>query len=201
VVGVTIRWVIFDLGDVVLRRTTALPRLAALVGMPPEAFGTAYFGARAAYDLHSDPGRFFSEVAGRSLPGTAVTELVAADDDGWNVPDPATLALIHDLAALDLQLGVLSNAPSSMGRLAESSDWAAPFRVLVFSGDHGLVKPDREIFDLLLHRLGDPPAEAVVFLDDKAENVAGARAAGLAGVLFVDAAQARVALRDLGLGV
>jgi putative hydrolase of the HAD superfamily len=195
------RWVVFDLGDVVLRRTEVLPQLAARLGMPAEHFEPAYFTHRAAYDLHSDAGRFFSAVAGRELPAAEVAALTTADDLGWNVPDPDTAALIGDLHTAGVPLAVLSNAPSSMGRLAGGSAWAAPFRVLVFSGDHGLVKPDREIFDLLLRRLGDPQPAEVVFLDDKAANVAGARAAGLAAVHFTSAAQARGELRELGLPV
>ena len=43
-------------------------------------------------------------------------------------------------------------------------------------------KPEREIFELTLDRLGLPAAECV-FIDDMAHNVAAAGQAGLAGIV------------------
>lgn len=55
------------------------------------------------------------------------------------------------------------------------------FDVLVFSGDVGVAKPDREIYRLTVRRLGLEPGECV-FVDDLAVNIRGAVAAGLVGV-------------------
>jgi 2-haloacid dehalogenase len=72
------------------------------------------------------------------------------------------------------------------------------FRDVVVSGAERLVKPDRAIFELALNRFGLGPGEAL-FIDDRAENVAGAQAAGLIGHMFVDAATLRRELERLGL--
>jgi len=66
------------------------------------------------------------------------------------------------------------------------------------SHELGLVKPDTEIFEHVVHSLGAPP-ERVVFLDDNRLNVQGAQAVGLAAVQVRGPAQAKAALVDLGV--
>lgn len=200
-----ITWVVFDLGDVVLASTRALPELAALLDVPPDRFSEAYFAHRREYDLHTDPALFWTAVAlgaGSPAPDDVLTaELVRVDDLGWNITDPGTMALIDDLArSAGTSLAVLSNAPSSMGRLIETQTWTAAFEHLLFSGDLGLIKPDQRIFRTLLDRLAAMPGE-VAFLDDRSDNIAGAIDAGIHGLLFTGAARARSDLRTLGLQV
>lgn len=66
------------------------------------------------------------------------------------------------------------------------------------SHELGLVKPDREIYDHVVERLGCPAAN-VLFLDDNAINVEGARRAGLRAERARGVAEARAALADHGL--
>jgi FMN phosphatase YigB (HAD superfamily) len=68
----------------------------------------------------------------------------------------------------------------------------------VFSGDLDMLTPEERIYRHLLDRLGAEPAE-VAFLDDRAENVAGAAAIGIRAVHFTGAADARERLIELGL--
>jgi len=199
-----IDWVVFDLGNVLLKSTAALPDLARVLAVEEASATDAYFAHRSDYDVHSDPARYWGEVSAR-LGLTApdlqlVEELVRIDDLGWSVTDSETLGLMGDLAVAGASLAVLSNAPASMGRLIEAQEWSAGFRHLLFSGDLGIAKPSAEIYQGLLHKLGAEPA-AVAFLDDRADNIAGAVALGIHGLLFTGAAQARVDLRALGLAV
>ncbi len=197
-----IKWVVFDLGDVVLQHTNALDELAELLRAEPEPFTEAYFQYRPDYDRHSDAEAFWTSIA--ATTGTTppqrelVDELVRRDDIGWSAVDPDTLRLIDDLAVSDTALAILSNAPSSMGRLVEVQPWAAAFDQLFFSGDLGLLKPDREIYHHLLDSLGAVPAE-VAFLDDRADNIAGAIDTGIRGFVFTNAAQARRDLCSIGV--
>jgi putative hydrolase of the HAD superfamily len=110
------------------------------------------------------------------------------------------LVLIDDVVRAGVRLAVLSNAPSSMGRLIESEPWATVFDPLVFSGDLGMLKPEERIYRHLLDRLGAEPAE-VAFLDDRAENVAGASAMGIRAVHFTGISDARDRLVELGLPI
>jgi 2-haloacid dehalogenase len=70
----------------------------------------------------------------------------------------------------------------------------------VISGQEGVVKPDRAIFEILLSRYGLEPA-ATVFIDDNQVNVAAAAELGVVAIEFTTAAQLRKELRDLRLPV
>lgn len=61
-----------------------------------------------------------------------------------------------------------------------------------------VIKPDSEIYQLLLHRYG-LKAEESVFLDDSAANVEGAKAEGFAGIVFKTKEQALEELALLGV--
>lgn len=73
------------------------------------------------------------------------------------------------------------------------------FDVVVDSAFVGVRKPDPEIYELTLERLGRP-ASAAVFVDDIEANVEGARALGMEAVRFVDTAQAIAAIEAGLLG-
>jgi 2-haloacid dehalogenase len=72
------------------------------------------------------------------------------------------------------------------------------FESILVSADVGLIKPDPRIFELLLERIGRPPAECV-YIDDNPKNAAAAAALGLDAIAFENAGQLRAELtrRDL----
>ncbi|GGA54170.1 HAD family hydrolase [Sphingomonas psychrolutea] len=72
------------------------------------------------------------------------------------------------------------------------------FRGIIVSGDELLTKPDPAIYSLALDRFG-LRAEECVFVDDRADNVAGAQGVGMHAVLFSDSATLRGDLMELGL--
>lgn len=57
------------------------------------------------------------------------------------------------------------------------------FDVVVQSGDEGVTKPHPQIFDLMAERLGLEPEECLM-IDDLSENIAGADAAGMSGIVY-----------------
>ena len=111
---------------------------------------------------------------------------------------PGTADLIDDLRAAGHRVLGLSNFSAETFPLCRA---AYPvferFDDIVVSGEHGIGKPQPEIYHLLCERNGIEPAEAV-FLDDSPGNVTAAHAVGMGAHLFVDAAQARAALRADG---
>ncbi|WNV91222.1 HAD-IA family hydrolase [Umezawaea sp. Da 62-37] len=192
-------WIVFDYGEVISTRTAALPTMASMLGVSAEAFGEGYWAVRDAYDRGQSDLEYWRAVGG--IVGASVTpelaaELTEVDIEGWLQPDPESLALLDELA--DLPLALLSNAPSSFGRVAERQEWAKDFRHLVFSGDLGVAKPDPEIWTALAEQLGAAP-EDCVFFDDRQTNIDGALAAGMGGVLWLGAVPAREELVRLGV--
>lgn len=70
------------------------------------------------------------------------------------------------------------------------------FDAVVLSGGTGYAKPDPEIFWLTCKRLNVEPQEAVM-IDDRLDNCAGARAAGLRAVQYESFAQMKRQIEEL----
>lgn len=114
-------------------------------------------------------------------------EMVAGEIQG--MPE-----LLRELHARGDRLLVLSNMPAEVWPpLTEMFDWFSLFDGAVVSGDEKVVKPDPAIYRVLVERFGVDPARST-FVDDRAENVAAARALGFDAILFSDATSLRRAL-------
>ena len=72
------------------------------------------------------------------------------------------------------------------------------FRGVLVSGEVGLIKPDRRIYELLIERFGLAP-ERTVYIDDVEENVLAARPFGIHAIQFTTPAALRRDLAGLGL--
>ena len=145
----------------------------------------------------------------RGVPiATTVETLCAAHPDdhalitAWGdrladmlVPLDDVIAVVDELHERGIRLLLLSNAPVENAAITRSYPFCARFAGGVFSGEEGVVKPEREIFDVLIERF-DVDAKRAVFVDDKEPNVRAAEALGFQGIVFRDADQLR---RELGL--
>jgi HAD superfamily hydrolase (TIGR01509 family) len=103
--------------------------------------------------------------------------------------------------ALDprLRRGILSNTTREwIYRIRAAVPLDERFDPIVLSCDVGACKPGPAIYGHLLARLDLPPA-AVLFVDDRDENLLAAAAAGIQGVLFTGPASLRQELRRRGL--
>jgi len=108
-------------------------------------------------------------------------------------PDPAMFALVEDLRAAGVGVGLLSN---SWGNTYPRERIDALFDPVVISGEVGMRKPLAPIYELALERLGTP-AGRVLFIDDAEPNILGARRVGLQAFLHADAVTTRAALAAL----
>ncbi|HET6503413.1 MAG TPA: HAD-IA family hydrolase [Amycolatopsis sp.] len=189
-------WVVFDYGEVICGRTTALPALAETLGVAVADFEPHYWAHRDDYDRGGTDLAYWGAIGaalGVSVDQSTSDTLTGLDAAGWSRIEPATLELLAALSASGAALALLSNAPASFARYAERQSWAGRFRVRVFSGDVGVAKPDAEIFEILLSRLGATAADCL-FFDDRQSNVDGARALGLRAHVWRGADAAREVL-------
>jgi HAD superfamily hydrolase (TIGR01509 family) len=88
-------------------------------------------------------------------------------------------SLVTRARAAGIRTALLSN---SWGNEYDRRDWHEMFDTIVISGEVGMRKPEREIFELVLKRIG-LPADQCVFIDDMAHNVVAAEQAGLIGIV------------------
>jgi 2-haloacid dehalogenase/putative hydrolase of the HAD superfamily len=128
---------------------------------------------------------------------------ILAWEDRWPEMFSGAIAetedVIEDLARAGVPQFGLSNV--SMEVIDQVRSLSPAFRHLrdvVASGDVGLVKPDRAIFDLAAERFGYAPDE-LLFVDDGAHNTAAAAALGWDVHHFTDPALIRPAMEARGL--
>lgn len=190
------RWLVFDYGEVICAPTDALPGMSARLGVPVAEFESAYWAHRDDYDRGATDLDYWQAVGsavGVDVDRATADELTQLDITGWSRLDPETVELLDACAQAGSSLALLSNAPVSFAQFAERQPWARRFRERVFSGNVGMAKPDAEIFELLVTKLGVDPHDCL-FLDDRPVNVDGARAAGLRAELWQGAQHARTLL-------
>lgn len=196
--------VVFDIGGVLVPEGNRMEQLqdflVSHVGdFDRDAFKTAYWDHRDAYDLGLSDSLFWSPVfdaAGVEANG-AVIELAAKKDASLNsqiAREP--LQLVKDLVASGVPLGILSNAPRRMAEQVRQSEWASSFSHLLFSSDHGIKKPDTTIYAHLQSQFSGVESPIFHFFDDREVNVIGANEAGWKGHLWTSSEQARDVLQD-----
>ncbi len=81
------------------------------------------------------------------------------------------------------RLGLVTNgAPDLQHGKVDASGLGEYFQQVAVSGDIGIGKPDRRIFDILLERLGSSPDRALMIGNSLKSDIAGAHAAGMKAV-------------------
>ncbi len=110
------------------------------------------------------------------------------------------LGILEELAASDkCMLGALNNEARETNEFRfESFGLRSHFAVALSSCYLGLRKPEPAIYKRALDILGRR-AERILFIDDRAENVAGAQAEGISAIRFVGAEALRQGLVTLGV--
>jgi glucose-1-phosphatase len=196
--------VVFDLDGVLCRYRLErrLARLASWSGQSPEAIYAAIW--RSGFEDEAERGlmsaddylRGFGERLGYPLSAAQWVEArrVAIE------PDLPVLALARQLS-LERPVGMFTNNPWLLQRHMAEVFPAVPALFgprAVFSAELGRSKPDPEAFRRLATRLGCALDE-ILYFDDDATYVAGAREAGLAAYRVGGAAGVRAGLAAHGL--
>lgn len=95
------------------------------------------------------------------------------------------------------KVGLLSNASGEYLReLLDIHSLSELFDVVAVSGELQLAKPDPEIFEHILHKLG-VRANKAVFIDDARRNVSAAERLGIKSILFSNFEQLQTELNEI----
>ena len=183
----SIQAVVFDYGKVLSFEPTPdqWHRLAATAGRPLEEFRHDYWLYRDEYDRAGcGPVSYWQAVARRPLDADSLRRLIEYDNEQWTRVNPQMLALTRRLRVAGVKTAILSNMEFEMlAELRAKFAWLKEFAPLVFSCELRMVKPEIEIFRHTAALLGVEPGK-ILFLDDKARNIDGARCAGMQALLF-----------------
>ena len=201
-----IRHVIFDMGNVLLRfdRELFLDRVGAVGEDRKRLMQEVFLSVewvmmdRGTLDEPEAEKRMCGRLPGH-LQG-AVHELTSR----WDLPIlpvPGMEALVRELKEKGYGVWLLSNASRRQHDYWPRCPGSGLFDGTLISADHGLMKPQREIYELCLEKFGLEAGECF-FIDDAPANIEGANRCGIAGCVFHgDAEQARAALRAAGVAL
>ncbi len=199
-----IQAIIFDFGNVLLEWN---PRYVYQRFFPndPEAMERFFKEVNFAdWNLQQDKGRPFAVgVAILSEKFPHYTQLIQAYHENWTDSIGAvydgTIEILKQLKQAGYSLYGLSNWSAETFPFArEKYDFFDLFDDFVLSGEVGHVKPDPEIFHIMLEKIGKP-AEECLFIDDALPNVDQAQKMGFATIHFQSPEQLAAALRELKL--
>lgn len=123
--------------------------------------------------------------------------------EGWNVifvGEVSGIAQLLARAARHLPLYAFTNTNPTHAAYwsAKFPQAVSHFRKIFVSSSIGLRKPDAEAFAFVVNEIG-VPAQRIVFFDDSAHNIEGARASGLQTVLVRSPSDVAAALDALGV--
>jgi epoxide hydrolase-like predicted phosphatase len=190
-----IRAIFFDIGGVLVRTNDRTPRtrLATRLGTTYDALVDLIWGGERGRQAQrgeiSAEEQWINACRVLKWPLEQVQDL----ESEFFAGDGLDMTLVDYIRSLHTRYrtGIISNALSNVRSAIEKKwDIADAFDALILSAEVGLMKPDPRIFYTALAALGAAPAEAV-FVDDFAENVAGAQAVGMFAVQFFNPAQVR----------
>ena len=184
-----LRAVIFDFGGVLCFAPTEerLAEAAALCGLSTPVFVDAFWRKRREYDRGMDPAEYwrdFAAATGQSFDDAMIQEMIRREIDFWSHHDARVLAWTEDLRRAGIRTSILSNLPAPLGEnLRATKGFLEHFDQVTFSYELGVIKPEPDIYHYSVRGLAVAPEEAL-FLDDRPENVEGARAIGLHAEVF-----------------
>lgn len=186
--------VVFDYGGVVVRTPGddwAIYPLFERHGLPRHAVGEGIRKYRGPAD-NGDitlPAMYRAILRDAGLdepcPGFC-DEAAALDAEAYSVFIPSTFALMVELKARGMRLGLLSNMSEYYYRgyyLKRAGRIREMFDAETVSWSLRLSKPGRPIYDIAAGAMGVPPAR-LLFLDDTPANVEAARAYGWQAEVF-----------------
>lgn len=156
------------------------------------------------WNAEQDAGRSFQEgVAALSQEFPHYAELIQAYDTHWEESltdvDVESVNILREMKEANWSLYLLSNfSAEKFALIRKRYDFLDLFDDLIISGEHKIVKPQREIFEITLRRICRR-AEECLFIDDSFANVETARALGFQTVHFQTSAQLRRDLQKLSI--
>lgn len=130
-------------------------------------------------------------------------ELIALWRDGWTTmlrgEIAGTVAILGQLRERGTRLYSITNfSTETYPHACERFEFLRWFEHTVVSGELGIVKPDRRIFDHAIERCRLDPNRSV-FIDDMPANVETARTCGFHAIHFTSPESLRSSLESLGV--
>jgi 2-haloacid dehalogenase len=199
-----IKAIIFDFGNVLLEWN---PRYVYQRYFPNDPEGMEHFLEEVDFmnwNAQQDKGRTFAEgVALLSEKFPHHAELIQAYHENWKdsigTSYTGTVKLLKEMKQAGYPVYGLSNwSAETFPYARQKYDFFELLDDMVISGQVGHIKPDPEIFHILLEKIGRP-AQECLFIDDSPTNIDQAKKMGFQTIHFQSSEQLEIVLRELNL--
>jgi HAD superfamily hydrolase (TIGR01509 family) len=196
-----IRWVLFDMGNVLVRyEPCAMEAVAKFYGIKVDDIADVFFNEGIAQ--HVSEGGYSPEEFVDFMNVRFKGNATRADYVTWYTREiDQVLPGIDDLVAGlegNVGLAVLSNTFFGHWDYFLTTPLASRFNHVMASHELGVTKPDPACYERALLRVGASPEETL-FLDDKIENVTGASRVGIQAFQSLSVDDTRRVLVQAGL--
>jgi putative hydrolase of the HAD superfamily len=197
-----IQAVLFDYGMVLSGppNPAAWARMRTLTSLSEDLLHHGYWSHRHAYDRGDLTAEaFWNSAAAAKLTPTQLDQLIAADVEYWGQLNPPMIEWAQRLQRAKIPTGILSNMPDAMETgLRALHPWIEAFDHHTWSHALNLAKPEPAIYRHAAEGLKTPPAN-ILFLDDRAQNIEAALAAGMQALHYTthEAFEREMHARDL----
>ncbi|MHB8303179.1 MAG: HAD family hydrolase [Acidobacteriaceae bacterium] len=182
--------VLFDYGLVLSgpAEPAARARLLELTGLETDVFDAHYWKHRPDYDRGTLNGTTYWQTFARdtalTLRPEQIEALIEQDVLLWASLNPVMLDWVLRVQAAGLKTAILSNMGEELlAHMRKNFRWLDSFDHHTWSCELNLIKPEAAIYTHALQSVGVQPEEAL-FIDDKLENVLGARTLGIHALQF-----------------
>lgn len=201
--GNNVETVVFDLGGVLIDWD---PRYLYRKIFATEEEMDEFLATVATPEWHveQDRGRTMEEATAlllRQHPqyGSQIEAYYGRWEEMFGGPIEDSVRVLRDVREQGHPLYALTNWSAEDFPLArERWEFLSWFDEIIISGEERKIKPDKEIYDVLVERTGLNPA-TTVFIDDRRPNIEAAEKLGFAAIEFRDATQLRKDLVRLGV--
>lgn len=106
--------------------------------------------------------------------------------------------LVNKLKKTGISIVLLSNIDDHIAKIIRDFHLYEPFDPCLLSCEIGLEKPDPGIYHFLIEKM-QLPANQIIFIDDKKENIEAAEKIGLDAILFTSQEKLEKELKDRGI--
>lgn len=131
---------------------------------------------------------------------------ILATEDDWALdsymqPIEGVLAIVKSLKQGGYRIAILSNDSREMATARRQKyRFDVLFHDIIISSEHGVIKPDPEIYWIALKRMRLFP-ENCLFIDDRQDNLNTAAEIGMYTILFQNANQLKNEMYSLGISL
>ncbi len=186
--------ILFDAGGTLVLQNPAVMSDRLGIGIDPDTAFEAHYrtmaefsdlrlsGVEATWDWWLE--RYFERL-GHPKPGSAGA-LIRRGYGIWTLPIPGVIDAIRSIRAAGVRVAVVSNSDGSVEESLAVAGFDSVFEFTLDSAVVGVKKPDPQIFEIALERLGLPPRSVWYVGDSVYHDIEGASAAGLGRGVLVD---------------